>query len=122
LLIDSSHKRWFLVTLVLALAALAVYAVFWWNSPGGLTGGSILGVWYGLLGSALMVYAGLLSALRKVPSWWWIGSRKVWLRGHIWLGLLSGVFILCHSGCRWGGPLEVILWVVLIATLATGVG
>jgi hypothetical protein len=121
LLIDSGHKSWFLTTLALALAALAIYALLSWNTPGGLTGGSIVGVWYGLLGSALIVYAGLLSALRKVPSWWWIGSRKVWLRGHIWLGLLSGVFILCHSGFRWGGPLEVILWVILIATLATGV-
>jgi hypothetical protein len=121
LLIDSNHKRWFLITLALGLVAVAVYAVIFWSTPGGLTGGSIVGVWYGLLGSALLVYAGLLSALRKVPSWWWIGSRQVWLRGHIWLGLLSGVFILCHSGFRWGGTLEVILWVVLIATLATGV-
>jgi hypothetical protein len=121
LLIDSSHKRWFLITLLLGLVAVAVYAVISWNTPGGLTGGSIVGVWYGLLGSALMVYAGLLSALRKVPSWWWIGARKVWLKGHIWLGLLSGVLILCHSGFRWGGPLEVILWAVLLLTLATGV-
>jgi hypothetical protein len=68
-----------------------------------------------------MVYAGLLSALRKVPSWWWIGSRKVWLRGHVWLGLLSVVVILCHSGFRWGGPLEQALWVILGLTILTGV-
>ncbi len=55
-------------------------------TPGGLTGGSLVGLWYGIIGSALMIYAGLLSLLRRVPSWWWIGSRKVWLRGHIWLG------------------------------------
>jgi hypothetical protein len=106
---------------VLAAAALALY---WWLSartPGGLSGGSIAGLWYGIIGSALMIYAGLLSALRKVPAWWWIGSRKVWLRGHIWLGLLSGVFILCHSGFHWGGLLERILWVVFALTLLTGI-
>ena len=36
------------------------------NTPGGLTGGSSVGLWYGSLGSALMVYAGLLSALQLV--------------------------------------------------------
>jgi hypothetical protein len=121
LLIDSLHRRWFLATTVVAIVALAVYATFERASPGGLTGGSTVGLWYGVLGAGLMVYAGLLSALRKVPSWWWIGSRQVWMRGHIWLGLLSAVFLLCHSGFRWGGPLERLLWAVTIAVLVTGV-
>jgi hypothetical protein len=67
-----------------------------------------------------MIYAGLLSALRRVPSWWWIGSRKVWLRGHVWLGLLSFVFLLCHSNFRWGGVLEKVLWLTVGAVLLTG--
>jgi hypothetical protein len=122
LLIDSTHKTWFWTTLVLAVAALGLY--FWINhlTPGGLTGGSLTGLWYGLIGSALMIYAGALSLLRRVPSWWWIGSRQTWLRGHIWLGLLSAVFILCHSGFRWGGPLELILMIVVVLVLATGIG
>jgi hypothetical protein len=121
LLIDSTHRRWFASTIGLGAAALALY---WWldrRTPGGLSGGSIVGLWYGIIGSALMIYAGLLSALRKVPAWWWIGSRKAWLKGHIWLGLLSGVIILCHSGFHWGGLLEKALWVVFILTLVTGV-
>jgi hypothetical protein len=121
LLIDSLHRRWFLATTAVAIVALAVYAACERASPGGLTGGSTVGLWYGAVGSGLMVYAGLLSALRKVPSWWWIGSRQVWMRGHIWLGLLSAIFLLCHSGFRWGGPLERLLWAVTIAVLATGV-
>ena len=121
LLIDSSHRKWFVATAALALVALGLYAWVSWTTPGGLTGGSLVGMWYGIAGAALMVYAGLLSLLRRVPSWWWLGSRKVWLKGHIWLGLLSGVLILCHSGFRWGGPLEQILWVIVILTLATGV-
>jgi hypothetical protein len=120
-LIDSTHKKWFAFTAVFATAATAFYLGCYYATPGGLTGGSLVGLWYGLLGSALMVYAGLLSLLRRVPSWWWIGSRRVWLRGHIWLGLLSGLLILYHSGFRWGGPLELVLWVVLLLTLATGI-
>ena len=102
-------------------AALAFYAVIYYMTPGGLSGGSIIGLWYGIVGVGLMIYAALLSALRRVPGWWWIGARKTWLRGHIWLGGSSGLFILCHSGFRWGGPLETALWIVLLATLATGV-
>ncbi len=121
MLLDPLHKRWIVTTTAVAIVALGVYALFERASPGGLTGGSTVGLWYGVIGSGLMVYAGLLSALRKVPSWWWIGSRQVWMRGHIWLGLLSAVFLVCHSGFRWGGPLEKILWGVTIAVLATGI-
>ena len=121
MLLDSTHKKWCVVTAVLAAAAIILHAVLAARTPGGLTGGSTAGLWYGVAGSALMVYAGLLSALRRVPSWWWIGSRQTWMRGHIWLGLLGGLLILCHSGYHWGGPLEIACWVVLIAILATGV-
>lgn len=121
MLLDSLHKRWFFATGAVAVVAVAGYVALYRASPGGLTGGSTVGLWYGTIGSALMVYAGLLSALRKVPSWWWVGSRQVWMRGHIWLGLLSAVFLLCHSGLRWGGPLEMALWGVTIAVLVTGV-
>src|SRR5262245_13816493 len=68
-----------------------------------------------------MLFAWLLTALRHVPSWWWIGSRAAWLKGHIWLGLLSGVLILCHSGGRFGGPFERVLYIVFGLTLFTGI-
>jgi hypothetical protein len=120
-LIDSSHKRWFWITAGLAVLLLGIYGWFNYTTPGGLTGGSTIGLWYGILGMGLMVYAALLSALRRVPSWWWIGSRKTWLKGHIWLSLLSVVVLLCHSGFHWGGPLEQVLWLVFGLTIATGV-
>jgi hypothetical protein len=120
-LIDSTHKRWFWVTLLLAAAAVAVYLALASRAPGGLTGGSTTGLWYGVLGAGLMVYAGLLAAHRHLPRRQWLGARQTWLRGHIWLGLLSAVFLLCHSGFRWGRGLEVWLWVAVIGTLVTGI-
>jgi hypothetical protein len=120
MLIDSSHTKWALTTIGIAGAAVGIYSWLNHSTPGGLTGGSTTGLWYGVAGSALMIYAGLLAAHRKVPAWWWIGSRAVWLKGHIWLGLLSAVLILCHSGFRWGGPLEMALWATFALTLATG--
>lgn len=78
-------------------------------------------MWYGILGAVLLVLIGLLSALRHVPTWWWLGPRKVWLKGHIWLSLPAVVLVLCHTGFRWGGMLERLLWIVFALTVATGV-
>lgn len=120
MLIDRSHRIWGLVTA--GLAALAVAAYVWLDrfTPGGLTGGSMVGLWYGIAGFLLMVFAGLLAVLRRVPSWWWIGSRRTWLRAHLWLSPLGAVLILCHSGVHWGGPLEKLLWLLLILTMLSG--
>jgi len=121
-LLDRRQWPWAIVTVVIALAAVGAYVWLDRQQPGGLTGGSTVGLWYGIAGSALMVYAGLLAGHRYVPVLWrWIGSRQTWLRGHIWLGLLSVVLIACHAHLRWGGPLEVALWVVLGAVTLTGV-
>ena len=120
MLIDSRQKGWFLTTVGLGLLAGLVYVWVDARTPGGFNGGSVVGMWYGIIGSGLMIYAGSLSALRRVPSLWWLGSRTVWLKGHLWLGLLSEVIILFHSGFRWGGPLEQALWIVLTLTIVTG--
>jgi hypothetical protein len=122
LLIDyTTHKRWIWATAGLAAGAVLLHLALGWDTPGGLTGGMQVGLWYGIAGSALMLFAGALSLHRRLPVRWWLGARRTWLKGHLWLGLLSGVLILCHSGYRWGGPLEVALWVVLIVTVLSGV-
>lgn len=120
LLLDSRDRRWCLASVALGAAALALHAWLDRRTPGGLTGGSTAGLWYGLSGTALVVFAGLLSAVRRAAGWTWLPPRRWWLRGHVWLGLLSAVFLLCHGGFRWGGPLERLLWVVFGLTLATG--
>jgi hypothetical protein len=121
LLIDATHKRWSLAAAGLSLAAVLFHRWLDQRTPGGGSGGDLPGLLFGLAGFALMLYAAALSLLRRVPSWWWIGARKTWLRGHVWLGSLSGVLILCHSGFRWGGPFEQVLMILLFLTLGTGV-
>ena len=122
MIIDASHKPWIILTSVAAVLAVALYVWLDARTPGGLTGGSTAGLWYGIAGSSLMIYAGLLSALRKVPAWSWIGARKTWLKGHIWLGLLSVPLIGCHSGFGLGGLLERILWLILGLVVLSGLG
>jgi hypothetical protein len=120
MLLDTSHWKWGLGTAAVAVVAGGLYLLADRGLSGGFTSGSGLGLGFGVAGMGLMVYAGLLSAHRRVPRWSWPGPRSVWLRGHIWMGTLSLWFVLLHSGFHRGGPLEQALWVVLALTLLTG--
>src|SRR5438093_5869651 len=111
MLLDASHRRWAVGTLLVLLAATAAYIPYARGTVRGPSGGSWPGLIYGGAGLALMVYAGLLGARRKVPSWR-LGRATTWLKGHLWLGLLSYFLILFHSGFRWGGPLTFALLVL----------
>jgi hypothetical protein len=75
---------------------------------------------YGVVGTALMAFAGLLSARKKTIRRQW-GRLAWWLKGHIWLGLLSVPLIVFHAAFRWGGPLEQLLWAVLAIVIVSGV-
>jgi hypothetical protein len=121
LLIDTTHRRWAVGTVLTAILAVALYLGLARATPGGLTGGSVVGLWYGIAGSLLMAYAGLLAAHRKLLKWPFVPGRSWWLKGHIWLGSLSVVFIFCHSGGRFGGTFETVLMIVFLLTLLTGV-
>jgi hypothetical protein len=98
----------------------------WWCGRGmveRLTGGSRAGLAFGIAGWLLMLFALLLIVLRWLPRWWFIGSRAAWLRGHVWLGSLCGVLVLCHTGgLHWGGPFEQLLCAAFALTLLTGLG
>jgi hypothetical protein len=120
LLIDSTHRRWILGSALVSAVAVVVYVVLYALTPGGLTGGSTVGLWYGTIGSVLMVLAGLLSIHRRLPSRPWVGRRSKWLRGHLWFGTVSGVFLLCHARVRLGGPLTATLSVLTFLVIVTG--
>lgn len=78
-----------------------------------------MGMLFGILGSACMVFAALLAVRRRLPTVR-VGSAKFWLRGHLWLGTLGFVLILFHSGFRWGGLLENLMWVSFVLVVVTG--
>jgi hypothetical protein len=120
-LIDRGHCWWIVGTAAAAGGVGGLWLVLNCLAVRPLTGGTTVGLWYGLLGSGLMVYAGLLAAHRRLARWPWLPRRAWLLKGHIWLGLLSFWVILFHSGFRWGGFLEVLLWLVFGAVVASGI-
>ena len=118
--IDKTHRPWMIATLALFAFSLAIYILYAVRAPGGPRGGSALGLTFGIAGYALMLYAGLLGARKKVPVWR-IGRAQTWMRGHIWLGLLSLPLILFHGGFAFRGPLTAVLMWLFFIVIVSGV-
>ena len=120
MLLDTSHHRWIIATTVAAVVATAAYVPYAASRLNGPSGGSWPGLVFGGLGFALMIYAGLLGARRKVPTWR-LGRATTWMKGHLWLGLLSYLLILYHSGLAWGGTLTLVLMLLFTIVIASGI-
>jgi len=118
--IDSTHRSWMLATTVALIATTVVYVYYATTTPGGPRGGSAMGLAFGIAGYALMLFAGLLGARKKVPVWR-IGRAQTWMRGHLWLGLLSLPLILFHGGFAFRGPLTGVLMVLFFIVIASGI-
>jgi hypothetical protein len=108
-----------MASVVLVALAAAAYCGMSLRSIHGPTGGSFLGLLFGIVGSAFMVFAALLAIRRRLPTWR-IGSAQAWLRGHLWLGTVGFVLILFHAGFGWGGLLENLLWISFGLVVVTG--
>lgn len=118
--IDATHRPWILAAAVALTASAAAYAVYAAGTPGGPRGGTAAGLAFGIAGYALMLFAGLLGARKKVPTWR-IGRAQTWMRGHLWLGLLSLPLILFHAGFAFRGPLTAVLMALFFAVAASGI-
>ena len=117
--LDRTHRTWLIASLIIFGVSAVIYVVYAESSPAGPSGGSAIGLAFGIAGSLCMIFAGLLAARKKVPVWR-LGRAQAWMRGHLWLGLLSLPLILFHGGFRFGGPLTSVLMVLLIVVVVSG--
>lgn len=99
--------------------ALARAGVVGWPDPAS---------WYGVLlgfGAGLIVVFEMLLLPRK----WLRGRRwalragraRVWMRLHVWLGLVCLPVTVVHAGFRFGGPLTAVTLVLFLVVTASGV-
>lgn len=117
--IDRTHRPWVIATVALAIASTIAYIFYAVETPGGPRGGSAMGLTFGILGYAMMLFAGLLGARKRVPTWR-LGRAQNWLRGHLWLGLLSLLLILFHAGFAFRGPLTLVMMVLFFIVIGSG--
>lgn len=116
---DRTQRGWALSSLGILAASAAVYAAYAWKAPAGPRGASAVGLLFGAAGFAFMIFAALLGARKRVPTWR-LGRAQAWMRGHLWLGLLSLPLILFHGGFHFGGTLTRVLMWLLIVTVGSG--
>jgi hypothetical protein len=82
-------------------------------------GGTAMGLWFGGVGFAFMIFAAALGARKRFPVYR-IGRAQTWMRGHLWLGLISLPVAFFHSGFRLGHGLAAWLMALLIVVVASG--
>src|SRR6185436_19791058 len=110
--------RWRNLGLVFLIVAIAAYVR---AASGDFPhGGSKAGIVFGALGLAA-IFALLFFGVRKRDYKSRLGRLETWLHIHIYLGLLSFVLILLHSGFRFHDKVAISAFVVLILVVATGV-
>jgi hypothetical protein len=116
----TAHRTWFYFAVVVSASATAWYiqeAIGAEHLPGG---SSLAGFTFGIVGGVICIFELLLWPRKKVRSWR-IGRAQVWLRAHIWLGLLSLPLLVLHSGFRFGGTLSTTVMVLFLIVIASGV-
>jgi hypothetical protein len=114
---DKSQRAWALASLLIFAASAVGYTLYALNTRP--SGGSFVGLVFGITGFAFMIFAALLGARKRVPVWR-LGRAQAWMRGHLWLGLLSLPMILFHGGFHFGGTMTQVLMWMLIATVGSG--
>ena len=118
--IDKTQRSWAIGSLIGIAVFASAYVVDATSEPSGPHGGSVVGLTFGVIGFGFMIFAALLGARKRVPTWR-IGRAQAWMRGHLWLGLLSLPVILFHGGFHFGGTLTSVLMWLLIITVVSGV-
>ena len=121
MLIDRTHRPWFFFSLGALTVAAVSYAMYTAMVVGGPRGGSAAGLAYGIIGYAFMLFAGLIGLRKKYPIWQ-VGRATTWMRGHLWLGLLSFPLILFHAAFSFGaGTLTRTLMVLFTIVVLSGI-
>jgi hypothetical protein len=118
--IDQKQRGWAIASLIILAMSLAIYVPYSMSAARGPRGGSTVGLLFGIVGFGFMIFAALLGARKRVPVWR-LGRAQAWMRGHLWLGLLSLPLIFFHGGFHFGGTLTRVLMWLLIITVSSGV-
>ncbi|HIN53155.1 MAG TPA: hypothetical protein EYM79_02485 [Planctomycetes bacterium] len=120
MLINRGHAAWCVTSLGLVAVATGVYVPYANSAVYGATGNSIIGLLFGIAGTIAMIFAGLLAARKRIVSRK-LGSISWWLKGHLWVGLVSVPLIFFHSGFRFGGLLEQLTMWCFLTVIISGV-
>ena len=116
----SLHRPWIVLAAAGAVGAAVWYALAARGADRWPGGSSAVGLALGTAAAAIILFEFLLWPRKKLRAWR-LGRTQIWLRAHIWLGLLSAPLAVLHSGFQLGGALSTTLAVLLALVIASGV-
>ena len=116
------HRRWMAAFLIGTIVSISWWLAWSWRAPRWPSGSSLPGLVFGVAAALIMVFEFLLwpRKSRRVRAWR-IGRTQLWLRAHIWLGLLTVPLVILHSGLKLGGIFSTLLMVIFAVVIASGV-
>jgi hypothetical protein len=114
------HRPWCALFVLGTAGAIGWYAFSCLGAEKLPGGGSLPGFTFGVIGGAICLFEFLLWP-RKKKRTWRVGRVQVWMRAHIWLGLLSLPLLVLHSGFTLGGALSSWLMILFLVVIASGV-
>lgn len=120
MIVNREQTRWVAATAIAAVVSAAAYAAYAILSPNGPRGGSVAGLFFAAFGTGIIVFECLLGLRKRYPASR-LGRVRTWVRAHVWLGLLSFLLILMHSGFAWGHGLAAALMWLFTAILLSGI-
>jgi hypothetical protein len=109
---------WRRIFIVLLIAITATY--FYTASKEFPHGGSTLGLAYGTIGYALI----LLLAFFGIRKRWYrsrFGTLEQWLQSHIYLGVLTLVILLFHTGGRFNDKIAIATLILVAIVVFSGI-
>ncbi len=113
--VDWAERLW----QIFALAAVGILGKWYWDSNHYQAADRDYLFVSGVSGSVMAILAAALS-IRKRLAYQGAGRMSVWLRGHIYLGLVSAAAIFLHSGFRAGGAVTEVLLAFFALTVVSG--
>jgi hypothetical protein len=116
MLIDRQSRPWIFSVVAIFLIATVFYVPYHRSALPTISGGSWPGLIYGIIGTAMMAFAMLLSLKKRLRTAAWLGRAFTWTQGHVWLGLLAYPLVLYHSGLRFGPVGSVAWWLMILFT------
>ncbi len=89
------------------------------SETGRSVGGTPLGLIFGGVSAAIFIFAALIGLRRKRPTLK-VGRLQTWLKGHIWLTVLTLPLIALHAGFSSGSPMTQALLAVYAIVMISG--
>ena len=116
--IPRSGPTWRIIFVVLLLGVTATYVYYARREYP--HGGSTIGLAYGIAGSALILLLASFG-IRKRAYRSRLGTMEQWTQSHIWLGVLTAVVLVLHTGFRFNDGIAVATLALVGVVVLSGI-